>query len=173
MGDHQAAGRQAPEAHRDAHGLIVCRLGGLLGDSVYLTSDPDCFRIDGIKSRSGKDIDSVTKLSTFYGSVSIRIPEMAPMIAEAFEASLQGVLAAGRAHIPLPSRAGRRAQGSNARAKGSRQFGGPRRRPGRSVALRERGDHRRSLASIVEVGLALVRIRDGQQYQATHPTFEA
>ena len=31
----------------------------------------------------------------------------------------------------------------------------------------------RSLASFVEVGLALVRIRDGQQYQATHPTFEA
>jgi hypothetical protein len=92
-------------------GLVVCRLGGLLGDSVYLTNDPDCFRIDVIESRSGKDIDSVTKLSTFYGSVSMRIPEMAPMIAEAFEASLQGVLAAGRAHIPLLQQGGSKGAG--------------------------------------------------------------
>ena len=82
-------------------GYVVCRLGGLLGESVYITNDPDCFRVDVIESRSSKDIASVTSLAMFYGQVSRRIPAMAPMIAESFESSLQGVLAAGRAHIPL------------------------------------------------------------------------
>jgi hypothetical protein len=83
------------------NGYVVCRLGGLTGDHVYVTADEDCFRVDVIESRSSKDIASVTKLAMFYGRVSRRLPQMAPMIAASFEESLQGVLAAGRAHIPL------------------------------------------------------------------------
>lgn len=89
--------QQLMEVH---NGHVVCRLGGLSGDSVYVTADPDCFRVDVIESRSAKDIASVTKLAMFYGRVSKRIPAMAPTIADSFEESLQGVLAAGRAHIP-------------------------------------------------------------------------
>ena len=33
---------------------VVCRLGGLLGESVYVTSDPDCFLVDVIESRSAE-----------------------------------------------------------------------------------------------------------------------
>ena len=51
------------------NGKVVCRFGGLTGDSVYVTSDPDCFRVDVIESRSAKDIAAVTKLAMFYGGV--------------------------------------------------------------------------------------------------------
>ena len=83
------------------NGHVICRYGGLNGRSVYTTNDPDCFRTDVIESRSAKDIASVTKLSTFYGGVGQRIPALEEMIADAFDLSLQGMLAAGRAHIPL------------------------------------------------------------------------
>ena len=93
------------------NGHVVCRLGGLTGDHVYITADKDCFRVDVIEARSAKDISSVTKLAMFYGRVSRRIPPMAPMIAESFEESLQGVLAAGRAHIPLLQQGGEGGEG--------------------------------------------------------------
>ena len=88
------------------NGHVVCRLGGLQGESVYITADPDCFRVDVIESRGGKDISSVTTLAQFYARTSRRLPGMAPMIAEAFDASLQGMLAAGRAHLPLLQQGG-------------------------------------------------------------------
>lgn len=83
------------------NGLVLCRLGGLLGDRVYVTKDPECFRVDVMLSRHGADIGRITKLSEFYGNVSERIPGMAATIAEAFDLSMRQQVAAGRAHIPL------------------------------------------------------------------------
>jgi hypothetical protein len=85
----------------DRDGLVLCRLGGLRGEQVYVTKDPECFRLDVIESRSEQDITRTTTLSMFYGGISTRCKNMAPIIAEAFDLSLRQQLAAGRAHIPL------------------------------------------------------------------------
>lgn len=86
-------------AERNGH--VLCRVGGMRGNSVYITKDADCFRIDTIEPRGSDDVTRTTKVAKFYGQVSKRVPGMAPVIAEAFDGQLKELVAAARAHVPM------------------------------------------------------------------------